>query len=632
MEKRFGIKDLLLLLMLGVLIVVVLLAMKQYDRQWQVLAQIQKQGAEQNQALAAIRRAVQSGAFVARAPAPAAAASGSTTSPTTNAASASGEGIDPFRHVKEAQQKPDYALGDWFVDNFPAQVAKLTPLLATDLYQRVVEYRVMESLVTYDPETLETMPLLARSWQVSPDGLSVTFRLREGVTFSDGQPFTADDVVFTFDWIMNPKVAAPRERSTLERLKSVTKDGDYEVTFKFSEPYYLIVETVGTMSIMAKHFYGKYTPEQFNQQLGLLIGTGPYKLQDPESWRPGTKIVLYRNDSYWGEPPPFNRIIYNEVIEEVAALTMFRNGEIDRLTTLPDQHVAMLKDPQLVARTQHFEFLPPTGGYMYTAWNQKYKGQPTPFADKRVRQAMTMLIDRERIVNEVLMGLGVVANGPFEPGSDQADPAIKPWPYNPEAARALLTQAGFRDRDGDGVIEGPDGKPFRFTYTYSSGIKLYERAVFLIKDALAKVGIVVDLDPQEWPIIVTKLTNRDFQVISLRWGGGDPEGDIRQMFHSSQIADNGDNFMSYVNPKLDEVIDRARSTIDKQKRMELWHECHRILHEDQPYTFLFCQKYMYWFDGRIQNIHEAKLGLNQFHYHIAPIPWYVPAARQKYKQ
>jgi peptide/nickel transport system substrate-binding protein len=130
------------------------------------------------------------------------------------------------------------------------------------------------------------------------------------------------------------------------------------------------------------------------------------------------------------------------------------------------------------------------------------------------------------------------------------------------------------------------------------------------------------------------MTNRDFHAVTLSWGGGDPEGDIRQMFHSSQIADNGDNVMSYVNPKLDEAIDKARSTIDKAKRMEYWRESHRILHEDQPYTFLFNKKFQYWFDGRIKNVHqnEKGLGLNFFHYHYAPVPWYVPAAAQKYKE
>jgi peptide/nickel transport system substrate-binding protein len=622
MENRFGLKDLAHLLLTCVLIVVVLLAMKQYDRQWDILDEIKKQGSDQTRELVAIRKALVSGV-------PVAARAGGQTS-TASARPAEGES-DPFVHVRAAQKNPDYATGDWHVDNLPAQVAKLTPLVATDLYQRIVENKVMESLVFYDPATLDSTPLLARSYQISPDGKTITFQLREGVTFSDGDPFDADDVVFTFEWIRNPKVAAPRERSTLELLDTVTKKGQYEVVFTFKEPYYNSVNVVGTQPLLAKHFYGKFTPEKFNLHLGLLIGTGPYKLKDPEYWRPGTKIELYRNDLYWGEPGAFNRIIYNEVTNQVAAQTMFRNGDLDRYPAQPDEHVEMLKDQQLVARTKHFAFLPPTGGYQYICWNQKYKGQTTPFADKRVRQAMTMLIDRGRIADDVYRGYAVIADGPFEPGSEQSDPSIKPLPYNPDAAKALLAQAGYADRNGDGVLEGPDGKPFRFSFTYTTSNPQYERAVFLIKDTLARAGIAVDLDPQEWPILSQRLHNRDFQVITLRWGGGDPEGDIRQMFHSSQIGDNGDNFMSYTNPQLDAAIDKARTTIDKDARMKLWRECHRILHEDQPYTFVICAKYLYWFDNRIQNVKEDKIGLNYFHYNLAPIPWYVPAAKQKYK-
>jgi peptide/nickel transport system substrate-binding protein len=199
------------------------------------------------------------------------------------------------------------------------------------------------------------------------------------------------------------------------------------------------------------------------------------------------------------------------------------------------------------------------------------------------------------------------------------------------SSRALLEQAGFKDRNGDGVIEGPDGKPLRFKLSYSSQIKLYERAVFLMKDGLAKAGIAVEPDPQDWPIIQKKLTNRDYDAITLKWGGGSIEGDITQMFHSSQIKDNGDNFLSYVNPELDQAIDEAKGTVDPVKRMPLWRKCHRILHEDQPYTFMFNQQYLYFFDKRIKNVQKAKLGLNYWQYNVMPIPWYVPGPMQKYK-
>jgi peptide/nickel transport system substrate-binding protein len=615
MENRFGVKDFILFLLLAVLIVCVVLAMKQYDRQWQVLDAIQKQTTEQTRELSQIRRTLQSG-IVAR---PAG------TQPTTSIS------VEPFPRVKEAQQNPDYALGDWLVDNFPVAVRKLTPLLGADVYQTIVEGRVLEWLLYIDPDTLEFIPLLAESYDVSKDGLTIKFKLRQGVTFSDGHPFSADDVVFTFDWIMNPKVAAPRTRSTMSNISSCEKLNDYEVAFHFKAPYFNSLELAGGFGIMPKHFYGKYPPEKFNEQLGMLMGTGPYKLRDPESWRPGQKIELIRNERYWGEPGPFNRIVYNEVAEEVAALTMFRNGELDRYGAQPDEYVALLKDEKITSRANHFEVTSPLGGYSYIAWNQQRNGKPTVFADKRVRQAMTMLNDRARICKEVYLGYATVATGPFEPGTPQADPNIKAWPYDPVAAKKSLADAGVADRNGDGVLDGPDGTPFKFKLTYPASNKLYDRAVYLMKDMYAGAGIVMEPDPIDFAILQTRLENKDFDAISLGWGGGNVEGDITQMFHSSQIADKGDNFMSYRSEELDKAIDAAKTTVDRATRMPLWQKCHRILHEDQPYTFLANSKGLSFYDKRIKNIKPSKLGLNYVQLYCMPIPWYVPSAQQKYK-
>src|SRR5215213_3383661 len=248
MEKRFGLKDLVLFLLLGVLVLVVLLAMKQYDRQWEVLDKIRKTGDEQTRELAAIRRTLSSGISVRGS----GTSSPATTAPATNSSNqAVGQNTDPFFRVYEAKQNPDYALGDWMVDNFPANIAKLTPLISVDLYSRVVERKVIETLAYIDPVTLNYVPLLAKSWQVSPDGLTITFQLREGVTFSDGHPFTADDVVFSFDWMMNPKVAAPAARSEFEYTDKVVKISDYEVAFKFKKPYFNSLEvSAATLQIL----------------------------------------------------------------------------------------------------------------------------------------------------------------------------------------------------------------------------------------------------------------------------------------------------------------------------------------------------------------------------------------------
>jgi len=271
------------------------------------------------------------------------------------------------------------------------------------------------------------------------------------------------------------------------------------------------------------------------------------------------------------------------------------------------------------------------GGYTYIAWNQKRDGKPTIFADKRVRQAMTMLTDRERICQEVMLGYATVASGPFANQSKQNDPAIKPWPYDPQRAKALLREAGFEDRDGDGVLESKSGEPLRFKLSYPSSSEVYTRVVLFLKDSYAKGGVALEPDPQDWPIIVKKLRQRDFDAISLAWTGG-VETDIYQMFHSSQINDQGDNMMSYEDPKLDQAMEKARSTVKEDQRMPYWQECHRILHDDQPYTFLVRRKALVFMDNRIKNVEETKLGLNYVSQQVMPIAWFVPKNQQKWSK
>lgn len=624
MENRFGFKDFVLFTFIVLLAVVMFLEMKQVDRQWDVLSAIKNQGDQQVASLAAIQRSLENGVLTrGEGGHPTTMQSGNAASDPTYQAS--------FANLLAAEARPDFARGDWLVDNFATKIPRITALISSDLYSQWVQAKVLEGLIYRDPETLEYRPQLARSWQVSDDGMLYTFQLRKGVRFSDGEPMTADDVVYSYDIIMNPKINAPRLRAYYQKIKSVVKKGEDEIVFTMKEPYYESLDLCGTMNVLPRHFYSKFKDEEINQNPGLLMGTGPYRMPDPKGWRPGQKVELVRNENYWGEPGPFARLVYMEVEEESAEETMFGNGELDVFAPQPEQYVRLLKDPKVAGKANHFEYDSPMLGYGYIAWNQKRNGQPTRFADKLVRRAMTQLIDRERICKEVYLGYAKSISGPFSAISPQADPGIKPWPFNPDEAKTLLKQAGYEDRDGSGVLKDKEGKPFRFKLTYPSGNATYERVVLFIKDGLARAGVTMEPDPMEWSLVIKRLDERDFDAITLRWGGS-VESDLYQEFDSSQIADQGDNFMSYSNPKLDEVVREARKTVDTPKRMALWHQAHAILHEDQPYTFLASQMSVRFMDKRIQNVHPSKIGLNVVYVYSMPMPWYVPKAQQKYSK
>ena len=177
-------------------------------------------------------------------------------------------------------------------------------------------------------------------------------------------------------------------------------------------------------------------------------------------------------------------------------------------------------------------------------------------------------------------------------------------------------------------LKNDKGEAFRFRLTYPANNATFERVVLFLKDSFAKAGVTMEQDPVDWPILQKKLDQRDFDAISLAWGGT-PESDLFQEFDSSQIPDQGDNFMSYSDPKFDAVVGRARVMVDKPKRMQLWHEAHAILHEDQPYTFLFSRMSLRFIASRIENIHRSKLGLNYVYVFSMPMPWYVPKESAK---
>jgi peptide/nickel transport system substrate-binding protein len=445
--------------------------------------------------------------------------------------------------------------------------------------------------------------------------------MRPGVRFSDGIALTVDDVIFTYDFIMNPDIAAPRARAAYDRIKAVKKIGDDEVEFIFKEPYFQAFELAASMQIMPKHFFSKFSAREFNESVGLLLGSGPYRMEDSTNWKPGANLQLVRNNGYWGVPSSFDRLVFREISSDKGRLAAFRNGEVDTFGASPEQYVSLIKDKSLMDHVQRFEYQNPIGGYRFVAWNEKND----LFRKKEVRQALTMLLDRQRMIQQIAYGYGVQATGPFSPLTSQCDPDVKPWPYDVARAKKILADAGFADRNGDSVIENADGKPFEFKLTYPGGGANYEKMVLFMKDAYAHAGIVLKPDPLEWGVFTDRLSNKNFEAISLGWSSG-IENDIFQMFHSSQAGPGGDNFISYGNPELDALITQARTTVDEEKRMPLWRKCHDIIHEDQPYMFLWYGKSLNFVDQRIQNVKEVKLGLNPTD------EWFVPIGQQRYKQ
>ncbi|MCC5829677.1 MAG: peptide-binding protein [Phycisphaeraceae bacterium] len=514
---------------------------------------------------------------------------------------------DRLRRVRRME---GYREGETLTQVMHMTVGKLTPLVATDAYQSEIEGWVIESLADRDPETLEWSPLIAESWDISEDGLVYTFRMRRDVRFSDGSPLTARDVVYTYDLIMNPRIDTPRSRSYYERFESVTALDDFTVEFRLRDYYFLAFQFAAGMGILSEKYYSQFTEEEFNQSRGLLFGSGPYRLAvDPEDWRPGRqRIELVRNDLYWGPRPTFDRVVWREILEDTARSIAFTNRETDVHAPLPREFVRT-KDSRSVREIANvFEFDSPTAGYRYIGWNFNDRdGNPGRFNDRRVRQAMTMLINRQEMADRINYGLATVSAGPFHFMGPQANPDIRPWPHDVERARRLLEEAGYT-RGRDGILVDAEGRPFRFSLSTASGSPVGEEQALYIRDALAQVGIDMRVDLLEWSTLLSRINERNFDAIMLGWTGG-IETDPNQIFHSSQIEDGGSNAISYSNPDLDALIEQARATVDENERMKVWHKVHAILHEDQPYTFLTHPKTAVFINRRVQNVEKLRVGL-----------------------
>ena len=621
MDKRFTIKDFFLFTAIGGVLVALLVAMYMIDRQWNMMSRMRATMQEQAEDLRALRAGlkalderVASGAVAARAAAP---------EPEPAVAAA-------FERALAATRRPGYASGDWLVRAFGVGLKTITPLVSQDAYASDVQGYVQETLIARNPDTLEWEGLIARSWDISEDGLTITFRLRDGVTFSDGRPLTADDVAFTFAFIMNESIAAPRYRAYLEKIESVEATSTLEVRFQYREPYFNALALAGGLEVMPRHFYEPYLedPTNFNESKGLLLGSGPYRLADPKAWTPDLGLVeLERNPRYWGPvAPSFERILWKVIENDSARLTTFRNRDIDSYGARPREYQGLLDDEALRAQTHNFEFMNAVAGYSYIGWNQRRNGEPTRFADRRVRQAMTWLTDRARIIDEIMLGYAEPAVSPFSPRSRQHDPAIEPRTFDPEKAKALLAEVGYLDRDGDGVLEDEAGASFEFELVYFQENEDTERMVLFLKDLYARAGVHLKPLPAEWPVMLALLDNRDYDAITLGWTSG-VETDVYQMFHGSQTEDGGDNFVHFQHEEFDALVDQARATVREEERMPLWQAVERIFYEEQPYTFLMRRKTLAFVDRRLENLEVTRLGLNLS---SVPVEIYTPSAAQRY--
>lgn len=492
------------------------------------------------------------------------------------------------------------------VSRLPAEMEHLNPFTARDAASSSIDRFIFESLIELDNATLEMKPKLAESWDVSDDQLTFTFKLRQNVTFSDGEPMTAHDVKFSFDKLMDPSVDAPHLRGYYQDVGSCELIDDYTVQFVANRRYFRLLFMLGGLQVIPEHIYGEgdfnVHPNNRNP-----IGTGPYVLT---RWDTGQSLLLTRNENYWGDLPPIERRLYLIITDTSAAFQVLRRGEMDVMTLTPEQWTTQADTPDFEAQFNKFEF--PAPAYTYIGWNMR---RPF-FEDKRVRQALTMLTPRQLILDEIYYGLAEITTGSFFVNEPEYDKTVEPWPYDPARARKQLEEAGWVDHDGDGVLD-KDGTPFRFELLMRTKSDNGEKTATILQEELRRVGIEMNIRTLEWATFLQNIEKQQFDATMLAWSLP-PFPDPYQVWHSSQAAVGGSNSVGFINEAADKIIDEARTVFDRDERVKLYHRFHEIVHEEQPYTFLFAPYELLTVDKRVENVTIYPYGPDSLEWRLSP--------------
>jgi len=451
----------------------------------------------------------------------------------------------------------------------------------------VIEEMLFLTLCKLD-EKLDLQPHLARLWKTSADGKTVTFSLREDVTWSDGQATTAEDVLFTYQLARHPQVGYPgRDRFAEVDTVIVVDPHTVRFTFKKNYPEALLDLQI---PILPKHLLSSVPPEEirqcaFNRQ---PVGNGPFVLKE---WRANDRVVFEANPRYFAGRPKLDRVVFRIVPDETVLLSSVLTGEIDLLPYIPPNKVAEI-DQQAGLRVIKY----PDRGYSFLAFNL----QCPIFSDRRVRQAVTKAINRQNLIAALLNGNGRLIPGPIPPYFGAYDETLPTDIFNASEAADLLDLAGWSDRDRNGVRK-KDGSPLAFTMKTNADNKLRSDALVMIQADLQKVGMQAQPELLEFGRLVEEvLQRRNFDTVLLSWKTGyavDPS----QIWHSDAIK-NGYNLGAYRNPRVDSLLVAARQERTRDRAKPLWCAFQRLVADDCPYVFLYNQENPAVVRRRLQNV------------------------------
>ncbi|MFC1854031.1 peptide-binding protein [candidate division CSSED10-310 bacterium] len=495
----------------------------------------------------------------------------------------------------------------------------LNPVLSSDTTSSSVEELVFDPMVAIDgsPDS-NLVGRLAEKWDISPDKLTIIFHLRPGIRWHDGEPFTAEDVKFTFDVAMRKDVPAIGMQSSIEPLQKIEIIDTHKIAFHFRYPFSPGLLGIGSTLIVPKHRLDDqglvleakrrasdepvtFLTSGFNRN---PIGTGPYIFKE---WKTAQRIRLRRNENYWDKVhfPKIRTVLFKIIPSSTVAFNIMQKGELDVMSMRPVQYLRFKRLENLHQDFEAVKFYTPS--LTYIAWNMR-PGRKF-FQDVRVRQAMTHAIDRTAFIEKIKFGLGRTVSGPFYFKSWANDPSIEPLAFDLEKAASLLKEAGWTDNDGDGLLD-KNGVKFEFELLIYSESATYAQLASIIQANLKQLSLEVKISVYEWSVYLERYRHGEFDACIGRWSFGvDP--DQYGLWHSSQV-DLGNNYIGYRNEVVDKLLEDGRREFNREERQKIYWKIHEILHHDQPYTFFYSFMETYILSVRIKNYQVSPFGLFQF--------------------
>ena len=501
--------------------------------------------------------------------------------------------------------------GDTFIEASIGDASTLLPVLASDSASSSINGLVYNGLVRYD-KNLQIEGDLAESWDISVDNLTITFHLRKGVKWHDGVPFTSADVKFNYQLYVDPQTLTAYAEAFKQVLRVETPD-PYTFVVYYDKPYAPALISWAT-SIHPKHLLEGQDITR-SPLARKPIGTGPYRFAE---WLGGEKIVLEANPDYFAGQPYIKRVVCRIIPDISTQFLELQTGSLDFMGLAPlqfDRQTDTLAFRRLYNKYRYLNF-----GYTYFGYNLR---RPL-FQDKRVRQALAYAINKQEIVDGVLLGYGVAATGPYKPDTWVYNRNVPKYPYNPDKARRILAAAGWRDTDGNGILD-KNGEELAFTIVTNQGNDLRSKTGEIIQRRFKEIGVEVKLRIIEWATFLKEFINPgNFDATILGWTGG-PEPDQYNIWHSSKTGPRELNFIGFKNAEVDGLLEDGRRVFDLQQRKVYYDRFQEILAEEQPYTFLYVGEALPAVSKRFRGIEPAPAGI-RYNFN----QWFVPQAEQKY--